>query len=100
MIPGTPGDSPEQGAKVLEARLVTARRQAAALNCNEHIGYFMTFPVPENDDRIDRVHSAALRKEIGERLRISLDQRQVEMPPNLLKLMEQLRDEFSNRKSI
>ena len=51
--------------------------------------YFMTFI---SDDRpLSDVNNAAVRAEIGERLRISLRQRLVEMPSNLLLLVERLR---------
>jgi hypothetical protein len=44
-----------------------------------------------SDDRpLSDVNNAAVRAEIGERLRISLRQRLVEMPSNLLLLVERL----------
>jgi hypothetical protein len=43
--------------------------------------------------QINHIHSIALRKEIGERLRTSLDQTSIEMPPHLLLLMKGLHDE-------
>ena len=60
----------------------------------------MTYSVPQGDGQISRVHSLALRTEIGERLRTSLDQGLVEMPPHLLMLMKRLRDEPARDKSI
>ena len=45
-----------------------------------------------SDDRpLSDVNNAAVRAEIGERLRISLRQRLVEMPSKLLLLVERLR---------
>jgi hypothetical protein len=52
----------------------------------------MTHPVQESSVQIGRVHQAAICKEIGERLRTCLDL-PVSLPPRLLGLMEQLRDE-------
>jgi hypothetical protein len=53
----------------------------------------MTYPAPEGDGQIDRVHSAALCKEIGERLGASLDRMPAEMPPHMAMLVRRLRDE-------
>ena len=47
--------------------------------------------------QISRADNAALRKEIGERLGLSLDLRPVGMPPHLAMLMRQWRDQSSNR---
>ena len=47
----------------------------------------------QGDVQISHVHNAALREEISERLVISLGQKPVGMPPNLMVLMRQLRDE-------
>lgn len=55
----------------------------------------MTYPTYEGDDQVSRVHHAALRKEIGERLGASLDQKPVGMPRHLTMLMRRLRDEPS-----
>jgi hypothetical protein len=56
----------------------------------------MTYSAPQGDARISRLHSVALRKEIGERLRTCPDQRLVEMPSRLVMLMKRLRDEQFN----
>jgi len=55
----------------------------------------MTYCAHEGDAQISRVHSVALCKEIGDRLRTSLDQNPVQMPPHLILLMARLRDEPS-----
>jgi hypothetical protein len=57
------------------------------------IGYCMTHPAHRGDDRISRVHSMAICKEIGERLGISLDLEPLPLSPQLIKLMARLRDE-------
>jgi hypothetical protein len=56
----------------------------------------MTYPAHQDNGQISRVHSVALREEIGERLGTSLDAMQVGMPPNLIKLMARLRDETAS----
>jgi hypothetical protein len=53
----------------------------------------MTCSARKGDSQISRVHNVAVRTEIGEGLRISMDQRLVAMPPHLLMLMTRLRDE-------
>ena len=53
----------------------------------------MTHLALQNGSQISGVNSIAIRKEIGERLRTSLDQTSVEMPPHLLLLMKGLQDE-------
>ena len=53
----------------------------------------MTYPAPEGDGQIDRVHSAALCKAIGERLGTCLDLKPLRIPPHLAMLMRRLRDE-------
>jgi hypothetical protein len=53
----------------------------------------MTHCAHEGVGQISRLHNAALCKEIGERLRASLNQEPVRMPPHLAILMAQLRDE-------
>jgi hypothetical protein len=53
----------------------------------------MPYSAPQGDVHIGSINSAALRKEIGERLRASLNQNLVETPPHLLLLMKHLRDE-------
>jgi hypothetical protein len=46
--------------------------------------------------QIGPAHNAALRKEISERLGISLDRKPAGMPPHLAMLMRQWRDQPSN----
>jgi hypothetical protein len=53
----------------------------------------MTYPTHEDAYQADPIHLAALRKEMGERLGASLDQKPVGMPQHLTLLMERLRDE-------
>ena len=43
-----------------------------------------------NDIQIDRVHNAAIRREIGDRLRIALNAERVQMTPTLLDLVDRL----------
>jgi hypothetical protein len=43
-----------------------------------------------NELRLDRVHTAAICREIGDRLRISLNAERVPMTPTLLDLVERL----------
>jgi hypothetical protein len=43
-----------------------------------------------NDIGIDRVHAAAIRREIGDRLRISLNAEHAPMTPTLLDLLDRL----------
>ena len=43
-----------------------------------------------NELQIDRVHSAAIRREIGDRLRISLNAERAPMTPRLLDLLDRL----------
>jgi hypothetical protein len=52
----------------------------------------MTHPAQESSVQIASIHQAAICKEIGERLRTCLDL-PVSLPPRLLGLMEQLRDD-------
>jgi hypothetical protein len=47
--------------------------------------------------QISRADNVALRKEIGERLGLSLDLKPVGMPPHLAMLVRQWRDQPSNR---
>jgi hypothetical protein len=56
----------------------------------------MTHPAQQGDVEISRAHNAALRKEISERLGISLDLKSAQMPPHLAMLMRQWRDRPSN----
>jgi hypothetical protein len=60
----------------------------------------MTFIAPPDYSPISRVTNAAICAEIGERLRISLDQRLVEMPPNLRLLVERLRRQSQTEKRL
>jgi hypothetical protein len=53
----------------------------------------MTYSAPQNDVQIGGLHSAAIRKEIGERLRAWFDQELVNTPPHLVILVTRLRDE-------
>jgi hypothetical protein len=53
----------------------------------------MTYSAPQAKAQISGLHSGAIRKEIGERLRACLDQGPIEAPPYLVRLMERLRDE-------
>jgi hypothetical protein len=50
----------------------------------------MTNSARLNDIRIDRVHSAAICREIGDRLRIALNAERVQMTPALLDLVDRL----------
>jgi hypothetical protein len=43
-----------------------------------------------NEIQIDRVHNAAIRREIGDRLRIALNAERVQMTPSLLDLLDRL----------
>jgi hypothetical protein len=52
----------------------------------------MTYFAPAVDIQISRVHSVALQTEIAERLRMSLDDGLVPMPPHLRLLMKRLCD--------
>ena len=56
---------------------------------------FMTYLAHESDASLSRVHSLAICREIGERLRTGMDQASVQMPPRLVLLMARLRDENS-----
>jgi hypothetical protein len=51
----------------------------------------MTYPAHESRVQIGRVHSMAICKEIGERLRTRLDQESVRLPRRLLILIKRLR---------
>jgi hypothetical protein len=53
----------------------------------------MIYPAHQGAVQISHVHNAALSREIGERLVISLNQNPVGIPPRLLMLMRHLRDE-------
>jgi hypothetical protein len=43
-----------------------------------------------NEIQLDRVHTAAIRREIGDRLRISLNAERAPMTPRLLDLLDRL----------
>jgi hypothetical protein len=53
----------------------------------------MTYFATDSKAQSSRLYNAAIRKEIGERLRACLDQDSIEAPPHLLTLMERLHDE-------
>lgn len=55
----------------------------------------MTYPAPEGDRLIRRVHNVALCTEIAERLGASLDRMPAELPAHLVLLMAQFRSEGS-----
>lgn len=42
------------------------------------------------DVQIDRMHNAAIRREIGDRFRIALNAERLPLPPRLLTLLERL----------
>ena len=50
----------------------------------------MTNFAQSGDVQIDRTHNAAIRREIGDRLRISLNAERLPLPPRLLSLMDRL----------
>jgi hypothetical protein len=50
----------------------------------------MPYPAPPNDIQIDRIHSGAVCKEMGDRLSVALGPQSIELPPRLLALIEQL----------
>jgi hypothetical protein len=50
----------------------------------------MPYPTPQNDVQINRVHTGAICKEMGERLSIALGPQSIELQPRLLSLMKQL----------
>jgi hypothetical protein len=47
-------------------------------------------PAPPNDIQIDRIHSGAVCKEMGDRLSVALGRQSIELPPRLLALIDQL----------
>lgn len=55
----------------------------------------MTHPLHQSSIQTGRVHIAAIRKEIGERLRTFLNKRSVRLPPSLVKLVQQLPEDRS-----
>jgi len=50
----------------------------------------MPYPTPQNDVQINRVHTGAVCKEMGERLSVALGPQSIELQPCLLSLMKQL----------
>ncbi|MFY9953397.1 hypothetical protein [Bradyrhizobium sp.] len=50
----------------------------------------MPNPAPQDDVQINRVHSGAVCKEIGERLSVALGPQSIELQPRLLSLMKRL----------
>jgi hypothetical protein len=57
----------------------------------------MTYSVQQGDVEISRLHNVAICKEIGERLAIGMGPKPSGMPPHLMMLMRQLRDEPSKQ---
>ena len=64
-----------------------AKRDARRTNSLEII---MTNPAHQSDVQINRIHSSAICKEMGERLSARLGPQSNELPARLLALMEQL----------
>ena len=60
----------------------------------------MTYSAPQGDGRISHDYSMALRTEIGQRLRTSLDRGLVVVPPHLLALMKRLREERERHNGV
>jgi hypothetical protein len=56
-------------------------------------GTIMPYPTPQNDVQINRVHTGAVCKEMGERLSIALGPESIELQPRLLSLMKQLAEQ-------
>ena len=50
----------------------------------------MPYLSPQNDVQINRVHTDAVCKEMGERLSVALSPQSLELQPRLLSLMKQL----------
>jgi hypothetical protein len=59
----------------------------------EQLGTIMPYPTPQNDVQINRVHTGAICKEMGERLSIALGPQSIELQPRLLSLMKQLAEQ-------
>ena len=57
------------------------------------LGTIVPYPTPQNDVQIDRVHTGAVCKEMGERLSIALGPQSIELQPRLLSLMKQLAEQ-------
>ena len=53
----------------------------------------MTYSAQRGDVEISRLHNVAIRKEISERLAIGMKPKPSGMPPHLMMLVRQLRDE-------
>jgi hypothetical protein len=53
----------------------------------------MPYPTPQTDVQINRVHTVAVCKEMGERLSVALGPQSVELQPRLLSLMKQLAEQ-------
>jgi hypothetical protein len=53
----------------------------------------MLNPLGQYDVQIDRIHSGAVCKEIGERLSAALGPRSNELPPRLLALVKQIAED-------
>ena len=56
----------------------------------------MTNSAQLNHIQIDRVHNAAIRREIGDRLRISLNAERAPLMPRLLDLLDRLAKDRRN----
>ena len=56
----------------------------------EELGAIMPYPTLQNDVQINRVHTDAVCKEMGERLSVALSPQSLELQPRLLSLMKQL----------
>ena len=59
----------------------------------------MAYISPQGEDQVRRLHSLAISRKIGERLRCSLEL-EAELPPHLLLLMERFRGEAADRRRI
>jgi hypothetical protein len=59
----------------------------------------MPNPTPQNDVQINRVHSGAVCKEMGERLSVALGPQSIELQPRLLSLMKRLEQAGKFRKA-
>jgi hypothetical protein len=59
----------------------------------EQLGNIMPYPTPQNDVQINRAHTGAVCKEMGERLSVALGPQSIELQPRLLSLMKQLAEQ-------
>ena len=50
----------------------------------------MPYPTPQNDVQINRVHTGAVCKEMGERLSVALGPQSIELQRRLLSQMKEL----------